>query len=53
MDAIDAHMLSYTNTREFKFGSPNLIQQMAITEKVCIFKPNRWKGVNIYQKQTR
>ena len=31
MDTINAHMLSYTNTRGFKFGISNLIQQMAIT----------------------
>ena len=37
MDTINAHMLSYTNTHGFKFGIPNLIQQMAITEKACIF----------------
>ena len=50
MDTIDAHMLSFTNTRGFKFGIPNLIQQIAITERVYILKPNRWEGINIYQK---
>ena len=51
MDTINAHMLSYTNTHGFKFRIPNLIQ-MAITEKVYIFKPNRWEDINTYQKQT-
>ena len=46
-------MLSYTNTCGIKFGIPNLIQQMAITEKVSIFEPNRLEGIHIYQKQTQ
>ena len=37
MDKINAHM------HGFKFEIPNLIQQMVITEKVCIFKPNLWE----------
>ena len=51
MDTINAHMLSYTNTCGFKFGIPNLIQQMAITEKVCILKPNRLEGIS--QKENK
>ena len=47
MDTINAHMLSYNNTSGFRFGILNLIQQMAITEKVFTFKPNRWEGINI------
>ena len=45
-------MLSYTNTRAINLGIPRLIQQMTITEKVSILKPNHLEGINIYQKQT-
>ena len=52
VDTINARMLSYTDTRGSKFGIQNLIiQQMMITEKVCVFRSqNRWEGNNIYQK---
>ena len=53
MDTMYTHMLSYTNTRGIKSRARELIQQMVIAEKVSIFKPNRLKGVHIYQKQTR
>ena len=46
-------MLSYTNTRGINSRIRELIQQMAITEKLSIVKSNHLEGINILTNPMR
>ena len=49
----NAYVHAYLYQHTWKFGILNLIQEMAITKMVSIFKPNCLEGISIYPKQTR